>query len=308
MSKKVITVKELVDKFQLNVIANKNVLNNIIEYVSITRAGLELTGYFTYDTIKSIIYLGSKESGYLDSLDEKQRTKSIELIFKHYPPVILLGKNFKFDKLVLDLASKYKQTVIIKTDYDYSDIQFTLSTHMTHVMADYKQHHGTLIVVFGVGILLIGKPGVGKSEISMELIRSGHIFVGDDAIDIARIGSVLRGKSSELTKGFIEVRGLGLLNFQKTFGYHKLVDNVEIQVVIELVDNKNSSVKYERLGKTHYKEILGINLPYYKLPVAAGRRMSELIECVICDYKLKKQGYDSTIDLTKKIKGSNSHG
>ena len=302
MSKKIILVSELVEKFKLNVVANKQFLSNKIEYVTISRVGLELTGNYIYDKIKSIVYLGSKESSYLKKLSTIEREKSIKGIIKCSPPVILLGKSFKYADLLIDFAKTFSHVPIVKTNYDFNEIYFTLANYLTHTMANYKQHHGTLLEVFGVGILLIGKPGIGKSEIAMELIRRGHIFVGDDAIDIARFGSVIRGRSSELTKGFIEVRGLGILDFNKTFGYHKMVDSTHIQVIIELVEQSNNLSSYERVGRVNYKKLLDINLHYYKIPITPGRRMSEIIECAISDFKLKKQGYDSTIELKERMK------
>lgn len=308
MSKKIILVKDLVDKFKLDVVANEKSLSNPIEYVTISRVGLELTGNFIYDEIKSIVYLGSKESKFLQQLSQNERLKSLEGIMKCKPPVILLGKSFKYSDLITQLSKKHSCVPIIKTNFDFNEIYFTLANYMTHTMADYKQYHGTLIEVFGVGILLIGKPGVGKSEIAIELIRRGHIFVGDDAIDIARFGSVIRGRSSELTKGFIEVRGLGILDFNKTFGYHKMVDSTQIQVIIELVETSKNIDTYERIGKINYKKLLDINLHYYKIPIKPGRRMSEIIECAISDFKLKKQGYDSVIELKERMKKIKSNG
>ncbi len=305
MTKRKVTVDELVSKFNLKVIANEAAINNIVELVAISRLGLELTGIFVYEKIKTISYLGARESAYLNTLCKEDINKSLEGIFKLSPPAIILGKKFLHSKLILEIAKKYNNVPIIKTDYNFNEIWFTISTYMAHIMANYHLFHGTLIEIFGIGVILTGNPGIGKSEIALELVKRGHIFVGDDAIEIAQIGSVLWGRSSEITKGLIEVRGLGLLDFSKFFGYHKLVDYTQVQLVIELADAKDRT-QYERLGKTNFKKILDLNIPYYKIPIATGRKVSDIIECVISDFILKKRGFNIVNEISKKIENQGS--
>lgn len=300
MNKRNVTIKELIDRFNLKIIANEKAINNVVEFVAISRLGLELTGVFVYKKIKTITYLGSRENFYLDTLKKEDKIKSLEGIFKLSPPAIILGKKFNEEKLILEIAKKYQNVPIIKTIYNFNEIWFTVSTYMSHIMANYHLFHGTLIEIFGIGVLLIGKPGIGKSEIALELVQRGHIFVGDDAIEIAQIGSVLWARASEITKGLIEVRGLGLLDFSKFFGYHRLIDYTQIQLVIELV-NAKEKVQYERLGNINHKKILEINLPYYKIPIAPGRNVSDVLECVINDFILKKRGFNTIDELKSRL-------
>lgn len=298
--------KEIIEKFKLEVILNGESAENEIEYVTISRGGLELSGVFVYKKIMSIVYLGQKESIFLDSLNDEKAKEAINNIFKMKPPLLLLGVNFKRIDLIKEIGSNYKDVPIAKTNFNFIEVNFTISNYLIEEMISYNNHHGSLIEVYGIGVLLIGEPGVGKSEITIELVRKGHIFVGDDAIDIARIGNKLKARASLSTKGFIEVRGLGILNFEKTFGYHKSVDSTEIKVIIELIEHKESNnTSYERIGKKNYKLIEGVEVAYYKIPLHPGRRTSEIIESAITDFKLKKLGYDSQADLLKKVSSGN---
>lgn len=297
-----IKVKSIVENFNLKIISNKNRLDNEIRFSSISRVGLELAGTILYSKIWSIIYLGSKESKYLNSLSKKKMFEALERVLGTKPPLILLGKNFLLIDEVKQVADKYKKTPIALTDFNFTDFNFTITIHLIEKMLKYNIHHGSLVQVYGIGVLIIGESGVGKSEISMELVKQGHIFIADDAVEIARVGNSLIGKSCELTKGFIEIRGLGIINFQKAFGYHKIIDSTEIKVVIELVIvEKIEETSFERIGLVNTIKIDDIDVVYYKIPILAGRRTSNLIEGAITDYKIKSTGYVTKDDLEKRI-------
>jgi HPr kinase/phosphorylase len=148
-------------------------------------------------------------------------------------------------------------------------------------------------------VLLTGKSGIGKSEVAMELIKKGHIFVADDAIDVANIAGRILGKPNAIANNFIEVRGLGILNIPKMFGVEKTQTSSNIDVVIELVrdDDVNSQI-FERIGnENRYQYIEKAKVSYYKLPISPGRKMSDLIESAVVDFKLKQRGYNSGEDF-----------
>ena len=165
--------------------------------------------------------------------------------------------------------------------------------------------HGSLISVFGMGVLIIGRSGIGKSEVVVELVKKGHIFIGDDSIMITRIGKRVFGKANDITKNFIEIRGLGILNFQRIFGIEKQIKSSRVNVICELIDMDEIdkySCQFERLGnKITYNNILGVDIPFYRIPVSQGRNISDLIETAITDLKLKKQGYFSAEEFIEQI-------
>ncbi len=293
-------VIDVVSKFKLNLIANKDALDNNIEYVELNRAAFELSGIYMYNPIKSVVYFGSKENKFLSSLDTSLMRERLNGIFKLSPPLIILGKNFKLVKEVEEAAKNFKNVPVALTKLNHSDLGFTLTQYMIQQMIEYKLYHGCLLKISGVGVLIIGKSGIGKTEVMVELIKKGHIFVSDDSVDIARVGTSLIAKPSAITRDFIEIRGLGILNAKKLFGYEKCVDNSTIDVVVELVDNKEGN--YERVGDATYKNIEGVDINYYKIPVLPGRNVADIIESAIVDYKLKLDGENSRVELEQRIK------
>jgi HPr kinase/phosphorylase len=164
-------------------------------------------------------------------------------------------------------------------------------------MAEYTTIHGTLVSVYGVGVLLQGESGVGKSEVALELVRKGHLFIADDAVDVTNLADRLYGRPNAIANKFIEVRGLGILNIPRMLGIEKTQDSSVIDVVIELVLDDKKTMQFERLGDhLNVKVLEKVQVPYYKLPITPGRKMSDLIETAVIDLKLKQHGYSSAED------------
>ncbi|MDE7433999.1 MAG: hypothetical protein K2M43_02640 [Mycoplasmoidaceae bacterium] len=173
---------------------------------------------------------------------------------------------------------------------------------MNTQLANYTLIHGTLINVYGIGVLIQGESGVGKSEVAMELVKKGHLFVADDAVDVTSIGGKLHAKPNDISSSFIEVRGIGILNVPKMFGVEKVERSSDIDLVIELkkVEGTISRQGFDRVGnQIKYKKLVGEKVPYYSLPVTPGRKMSELVEAAVIDFKLKLDGYSSAQEYQK---------
>ncbi|MDE5617354.1 MAG: HPr(Ser) kinase/phosphatase [Ureaplasma sp.] len=298
-------VDELINKFKLKVLSNENQIKKIqITCSSLSRCAFELTGEIVYKSLIAITYFGNKESLYLDKFDEETIKNKIKVILKMTPPIILIGPNFKYTNLIVDL-SKDTKIPIVETQHNFQILNLIIGNWIQEKLATYELTHGSLVSVFGMGTLITGRSGIGKSEVVVELIKKGHIFIGDDSIMITRIGKRIFGKPNDLTKNFIEIRGLGVLNFQHVFGIDKQIKSSRINVICELVDMDELdkySCQFERLGnKITYNNILGVDIPYYRIPVSQGRNISELIETAITDLKLKKQGYFSAEEFIQQI-------
>ncbi len=166
--------------------------------------------------------------------------------------------------------------------------------------------HGTLLSVFGEGVLITGKSGIGKSELALELVNRNHIFVGDDAIDIVSIAGVPIGKAPRMSREFIEVRGVGIINLKGMFGIQSMLKEHNVNLIIELVilDDVKSSI--ERLGREfQYKEIAGSNIPTIQVPVSSGRSIASVVEAAVISYKQRMQdGYIAVNDLTERLRNS----
>lgn len=298
-------VDELINKFKLKVLSNEDQIKKIqITCSSLSRCAFELTGEIVYKSLIAVTYFGNKESLYLDKFDEETIKNKIRVILKMTPPLILIGPDFKHTNLIVEL-SKNTKIPVVETQHNFQILNLIIGNWIQEKLATYELTHGSLVSVFGMGTLITGRSGIGKSEVVVELIKKGHIFIGDDSIMITRMGKRIFGKPNDLTKNFIEIRGLGVLNFQRIFGIEKQIKSSRINVICELVDMNELdkySCQFDRLGnKITYNNILGVDIPYYRIPVSQGRNISELIETAITDLKLKKQGYFSAEEFIQQI-------
>lgn len=304
----IITVNDLLKQFNFFEVIYKGNTNNVISIPVLNRTGIELAGEVYFNNKMSPILWSTNEFKYLSSLkSEKEIIRKIDAILKLSPPVIIVTTRFdKHIKTLLKVAQKYK-TPILKTSLSSSSLHLRVGQWINEKLAKYNLFHGTLIDLFGLGVLITGESGVGKSEVAMELVKKGHIFIGDDAIDIANIGNRLYGKPNDTCNNFIEVRGIGILDVSRMFGIEKVKKQSDINLVIELQKLENTSVgSFERLGtENKYTEICGVKIPKYVLPITPGRNMSDLIESAVIDYKLKESGYNSANEYIKNIKKIN---
>ena len=298
MNNKKITWKEIEKSLDWLEICNKGE-EICVKYYIISRVGLELSGDVVSKKIEVAILFGKMEYEYLLKFDEKTINKKITSIFKAKPPLVILSKSFNFD-IISNLASKYKIT-IFKSSLSSSQISILYATDLLMKLAEESSMHGNLIEVSGMGMLLIGESGLGKSEVSLELIKKGHQFISDDIVIYKRILNNILGRAHKGSKGFIEIRGLGIVNLIKIFGIRSIIDVCVIDVIVELEIYDNMK-NFDRLGNTNeYKELLGIKIPYYKIPVSSGRKMSDIIELLASIQKLKKTGHSGLEDFTNSL-------
>lgn len=292
--RKSIPVQSLINQFDFEVLYKGNI-HNKIAIPSLNRTGIELATKIVFNKILSTVVWSTNESRFLASLkSDDEIEKRFKFVLDLTPPAIIITKHFAYPELLLKVAQKYN-TVILRSELNSSQLYLTVAQWITEQLADYNTVHGTLINVFGVGVLVQGESGVGKSEVAMELVKKGHLFVSDDAVDIANIGGKLHGKANAISSSFIEVRGIGILNVSKMFGVEKVETSSPINLIVEMKKvDRIERQDFERVGKEiKYKILDGVKVPYYLLPITPGRKMSELVETAVIDYKLKQLGYSS---------------
>ncbi len=277
-----------------------------IKSTRMSLAGLELSGFIIREKSSAAILFGREEYKYLSSLKEAERKEKINNFFNLKPPVIILSRSFDHE-LILDYAKKHNIT-ILKSDKSSSYINTSINLFLLNLLSKYNSIHGNLVEVYGVGLLLIGESGLGKSEITLELIKKGHLFIADDLVEYTRLFNEIIGRANNKTENFIEVRGLGILNIAKLYGVQFTKKSCKIDLIVELKPFEKNET-FERLGKNHsYKTLFDLEVPHYKIPISSGRQIGDIIEAIVGDFKLKKSGYFSTNEFIKKIKKDEKDG
>lgn len=307
MINKFIQVKDLINEkgkeLQLSTLTNKTGLENIIRSTRAQKAGLVLAGFLEHLIPSSIQIFGNSEISFLKTLPLKKQKEVIDNFFasKSKIPCLVISKTPSIPEVIYESAKKRKVSVI-KSNLFSSNLISNITSYLENCLAHTITTHGVMVEVFGVGVLILGKSGVGKSEIVLDLIVKGHRLVADDVVEIKRTSSnTIEGQSPIAIRHHMEIRGLGIINIKDIFGVTSIRISKKVHLIVEL-EEWRTSYEYDRLGldeKTH--EILGIKIPKIVMPVAPGRNMSMIIEIASRNYLLKKMGYHSAKELNQKL-------
>lgn len=299
------TVKDVVKKFDLKVLyqnINIPLSKRIITTLGINRGGLELSGFKSkrIALARRVMLLSSKESEYISTLNASDYENHFVNILEEHIPAIFVTTNFKYSKNLCDIAKKLDSKVpIIQFFANTSEFNSTVSLYITESLALSTNVHGTLINIFGYGVLITGPSGIGKSETTLDLIRSGHLFIGDDSINVLKVNNKIIGKTNSMIKNLIEIRGIGILDVTKMYGYHVILPETQIHLIIQLFsENDDSWAKVDRLGTNlEFQEYFGIKIPTMKIPVTSARNLADLIESAVISLKLKAAGQDTAVNF-----------
>jgi len=268
---------------------------------NISRPGLFLAGFYDYFAFDRVQVIGEQETAFLNTLTVDKRAAVLDKLFAKDIPCVILSSGLKPSKEMLEAAKKHDRVLLGSSSR--STIVFNeLSVFFAHVLAPTTRCHGVLVDIYGVGVLIMGKSGVGKSETVLELLQRTHRLVADDAVDIKKIGTRLVGTSPESIRHFLEVRGIGVIDISLMYGAGAVVDEKEIDLVVKL-EEWNPKTEYERLGAAdeHYN-ILDIDVPMLTVPVKTGRNLAVILEVATRNYRLKTQGHNALEDLIKRAK------
>ena len=266
----------------------------------VNRPGLQLAGYLEDFPYKRLQIIGSVEYNYLTGLDSKLQYERFRGILSYNIPAVIFTYNADIDQDIVDLADYYDKTLLRspeKTTKLISDI----SDELEYQLAPISNVHGELLEVFGIGVLIMGKSSVGKSETALDLINRGHRLVADDMVDIMAIDNKLTGTSPENIRHYMEIRGLGIVNVRRLYGTGSVKKSSQIELVIELEQWK-SDYEYDRLGlDDHYIELLNVKVPHIIVPVRAGRNLAMIIEVAAMNQREKNFGYNAARAMTNNI-------
>ncbi len=305
--KKGVPVQTLTDQEDLEIsqIHNEKALGNMILHPRPQKSGLALAGYLKSMEKDRIQIFGNTEIGYLNQLDNEKRDTRLKNFLALKPPAILISQKQTCPNELLTLSGKNKIPLLIselRTSLLISRISATLYRHFSRKI----KINGVLMNIMGIGTLITGESGIGKSETALELINQGHQLVSDDLIEFyLDPNDEPVGRSLERIKQWLEVRGLGIINIIDLFGVGALLEEVKLDLVINL-ERWDRKKKYDRLGEDNlYFKILGKELPMYRLPVALGRNLATLIEVTVKYYISRRNGSKTFIEH---IYGEEDHG
>ncbi|MDI6792963.1 MAG: HPr(Ser) kinase/phosphatase [bacterium] len=284
-------LEECGERLRLEVAAggSKIGLKKRVSATSINRPGLALTGYMEHFTYRKIQVLGKLEISYLNNLTPAQRLENLNRLFEHEIPCFIVTWNQGIPPELVALAET-QQIPILKTSLRTVMLITQLTLYLEDKFAAETTIHASLVDVFGMGVLMLGRSGAGKSECALELLERGHRLIADDIVEIKRVGNKLLGKGAELIKYHMEIRGLGIINIKELFGVSAICDTKELELVVNLEEWRQE--EYDRLGlEEKAYTLLGVKLPYLIIPVKPGRNIAIITEVGVMNQRLKYMGY-----------------
>lgn len=305
--KEKISVSTLIDKFTKQVhvemelvSGEENTDSSFVRDDDLHRPGLALAGYIELFTFQKIQIIGNTETLYIQQLSEKEQLRSFEKVTSFEVPLFICTAGNKLPDPLLNIA-RNKGIPIAYTPLKTDKFMFLLRDFLQDYFAVQIMVHGTMVDVYGIGILISGKSGIGKSEVALDLVERGHRLVSDDVVMLTRKNNILIASATEMNKHFMEIRGLGILNVMSMFGIRSIRYQKRLEVILELSlweDTKN----VERTGlDSETFDILDTSIPLIKLPITPGKNITVIAEVIAMNYLLKHYGYDAAEDFQDKI-------
>jgi HPr kinase/phosphorylase len=292
----------------LELIAGKEGIDAKITSDQVSRPGLEFAGFFDYFENTRICLIGSKDASFLESEPKDVIEKNVEKIFSLNPPCLVFSINVKINQIFIDMAEKY-HIAVFRSRLRTTQTSSKLFSYLQDKLSERLSVHGTLLDINGMGTLIIGKSGIGKSETALDLIKRGHQLIADDLVEILeKEPGNLVGESPEILKRYMEIRGIGIVDVVKMFGAGAYRSKKAIKLVVEL-QKWDESKYYDRLGLDSEKvKYFNTEIAKVTIPVLAGRSVSLLVESAAMNEKLKLMGYNSALEFVNKVnvKASNN--
>ncbi len=267
----------------------------------VNRPALQLTGFYDEFANDRIQIIGNVEYSYLKSLSESERFEQYTQLFSSNIPCLVFCRDLEPEQKVLELAAKFNIPVLKSKDAT-SAFMAEVIRWLNVQLAPCIVIHGVLVDVYGEGVLITGESGIGKSEAALELIKRGHRLVTDDAVEIRKVSDeTLIGTAPGVTKYFIELRGIGIIDVKTLFGVESIKETQQIDMVIKLED-WNKDKEYDRLGlEEEYTEYLGNKVVCHSLPIRPGRNLAVIVEAAAVNHRQKKMGYNAAKELYRRV-------
>ena len=305
MLTKPISIRRILEKrggeWKLELLSSDAGLDNTFSTSELNRPGLALTGYYEVFSADRVQILGLTEISYLHSLKPKERRKRLERIFEFYIPCVILTTSLEAPEALVEIAEE-NRVPILRTPLLTSNFSGHLSHFLDRELAPSWAIHGVMMDIFGMGVLIQGRSGVGKSECALELIERGHRLIADDIVILRRVGNEqLVGSCSERLRYHMEIRGIGIIDIESLYGVRSIRDEEVASLLIRL-ERWDPKKDYERLGiKQRFIKMFDCRIPEYVLPVEPGRNISILVEVAALMQRLRSQGINPAAQLNEQI-------
>lgn len=289
------------DRFKLKLLNEKVGFERLIKDQNLHRPGLPLAGFLDLFSYNRVQVFGNTEMSYLRNLLKEERIISLERIFKYNIPCLVITDSNKPTDEMIELANKYKIPVF-GSKFSTTKLSYLISDFLDDQFAPRLSIHGSFVDVYGVGMLFVGKSGIGKSEVALDLVERGHRLVADDVVILTKKGEgILIGAGTELVKHFMELRGIGIIDIRSMFGVRAIRYQKRLEVIIEL-EVWNSNSEYTRTGlDDSFMSLLDVEIPHVKLPIIPGKNITVISEIIALNYLLKHYGYDAAKVLQNRI-------
>ena len=300
-----VTLEKLVDKMKLkNLTPEIDISDKKVVTSEINRPALQLTGYFDHFYSQRVQITGFVEYTYLENLPREKKLPVYDKFLSYRVPCVIYTTMTEPDEDMLRLAKKYEVPIFV-TKVTTSDFMAEIIRWLNVELAPCISIHGVLVDVYGEGILIMGESGIGKSEAALELIKRGHRLVTDDVVEIRKVSDeTLIGTAPDITRHFIELRGIGIIDVKTLFGVESVKNTQSIDLVIKL-EEWDRDKEYDRLGlEEEYTEFLGNRVVCHSLPIRPGRNLAVIVESAAVNHRQKKMGYNAAKELYNRVQNS----
>ena len=296
-----ISIAEFCKELNLELLTPTRHTEMAINVADINRPGMQLCGFYEYFAYERTQMLGKVEMTYLETLEPEKRHQALQTYLSYDLPCIIISWGMNPPEDLLELAAD-RDIPVFQSKLKTTKISLQLIMYLNRVLAPHVTRHGVLVDVYGVGILITGESGVGKSEAALELVKRGHQLAADDVVDICRVSDDrLVGESPETVRHFMEIRGIGIIDIRAMYGVGSVILSKSIDMVIHM-EKWDSTKEYDRLGLTEESiSILGVKVPYQIMPVKPGRNLAIIIEVAARNLSLKRMGYSAAHELDRRL-------
>jgi HPr kinase/phosphorylase len=296
-----VRTKDIIEKFGLELIAGEEGINRPITTSDISRPGIEMAGYFDYYPGERVQLLGKTELTFAEKLNDTDRESRLERLCTDITPGIIITRGLDIPEELIEAAER-ESVPLLRSKQKTTRFSSLLTNFLESKLAPTTAVHGVLVDIYGVGVLITGKSGVGKSETALELVKRGHRLVADDCVEIRQEDEdYLVGNSPELIEHLLEIRGLGIINVMTLFGAGAVRSYKKISIVmnLELWDPKK---QYDRLGLDEEKmKIIDTEITKLTIPVRPGRNLAVIIEVAAMNFRLKRMGMNAAEQFTSRL-------